>query len=71
MLSNDATLMQIQSGRTVPLKGLCHEMNIFLKAYNNKWVLFVQALMVFRNFCFLVDEKIKLNDLACFFELTY
>jgi hypothetical protein len=27
-LSNDTTLMQIQSGRTVPLKGLSHEMNL-------------------------------------------
>ncbi len=26
-LSNDTTLMQIQSGRTVPLKGLSNEMN--------------------------------------------
>ncbi len=30
-LSNATTLMQIQSGRKVPLKGQCHEMNIFLK----------------------------------------
>ncbi len=27
--------------------------------------------MVFTNLCFLVDEKIKLKILACFFEITY
>ncbi len=32
------------------LKGLCHEMNIFLNAYNNKLVLSVLALY---NFLFL------------------
>ncbi len=35
------------------LKGLCHEMNIFLKTYNNKKVLSVHALMVFTIFLFL------------------
>jgi len=29
------------------LKGLCHKMNISFKAYNNKKVLYVHALMVF------------------------
>jgi hypothetical protein len=28
-------------------------------------------LLVFTIFCFLVDEKIKLNVLACSFEITY
>jgi hypothetical protein len=46
-------------------------MNLFWKAYNNKKVLFIQALMVFTKFCFLVDEKIKLKDLACSFEIDY
>jgi hypothetical protein len=40
------------------LKGLCHEMNIFLKTYNNKWVLSVHELIVFTTFRILVDEKI-------------
>ncbi len=39
------------------LKGLCHKMNIFLKDYNNKQVLSVHALKVFKIICFLVDEK--------------
>jgi hypothetical protein len=29
------------------LKGLCHEMNIFLRIYYNKYVLSLHALMVF------------------------
>jgi hypothetical protein len=45
-------------GGWVFLKGLCHEMNIFLKTYNNKQVLSVHVLIVFTFFCFLVDEKI-------------
>jgi hypothetical protein len=45
-------------------------MNIFLKAYNNKLVLSVHALIVFTIF-FLVDENIKLRVLACSFEITY
>jgi hypothetical protein len=32
-------------------------MNICLKAYNKKWVLSLHALIVFKNFCFKVDEK--------------
>ncbi len=40
----------------------------FLKAYNNKYLLSVHALMVFTIFCFIVDEKIKFKVLACFFE---
>jgi hypothetical protein len=37
------------------LKVLCHEMNIFLKAYDNKQVLSVRALVpvvIFTIFCF-------------------
>ncbi len=35
------------------LKVLCHEMNIFLKAYDSKQVLSVRALVViFTIFCF-------------------
>ncbi len=45
------------------LKGLCHAMNSFLKA-----VLYM--LIVFTTFCFFVDEKIKLKDFACSFEIT-
>ena len=52
------------------LQGLCHEMNIFLRDYNNKLVISVHALVVFTLFCFLVDEKNKLKVLACFFEIT-
>jgi hypothetical protein len=40
-------------------------MNIFLKAFNNKYVLSVHALIVFTIFCSLVDEKINLKFLAC------
>jgi hypothetical protein len=42
-------------------------MNIFLKAYINKQVLYVHALIVFPIFCFLGDEKIKLK--ACSLKL--
>jgi hypothetical protein len=52
------------------IKGLFHEINSFLKAYNNKKVLSVHALIVFTILCFLVDETIKLKVLACFFEIT-
>jgi hypothetical protein len=52
------------------IKGLYHDMNSFLKAYNNKKVLSVHALIVFTILCFLVDETIKLKVLACFFEIT-
>jgi hypothetical protein len=53
------------------LKGLCHEMKFFFKAYYNKLVLSVHALVVLTIFCFLVDEKMKLKVLACSFEITY
>jgi len=43
----------------------------FLKVYNNKKVLSVRALIVFTIFYFLVDEKIELKVLVCFFEITY
>ncbi len=36
------------------LKGLCHEMDILLKAYNNNYLLSVQVLKVFAIFCCLV-----------------
>ncbi len=36
-----------------PLKGLCHEMNIFLKAYTNKQILSAHALVFFKFFLFL------------------
>ncbi len=45
------------------------EMNIFLKAYNNKQVLSVHALIVFTIFCFFVDEKIKLKVLLASLKL--
>ncbi len=44
------------------LKELCHEMNNFLKAYYDKYVLSVHALIVF---------TILLKVLACSFEITY
>ncbi len=45
-------------------------MNIFcLKAYNNKQVLSVHALILFKIFSFLVDEKIKLKVLSISFEI--
>jgi hypothetical protein len=47
------------------LKGLCHEMNIFLKAYNNKYVLSLHAMIVFTIIFFSVDKKIKVKVLAC------
>ncbi len=37
----------------------------FLKAYNNKYVLSVHALIVFTIFCFLDDEKIYYYYLKC------
>jgi hypothetical protein len=46
-------------------------MNIFLKAYNKKQELSVNALTVFKISYFLVDEKIELKVLACSFEITY
>ncbi len=46
-------------------------MNIFLTAYTIKEVLSVDALLVFTTFCFLVDEKIKLQVLAYTFEIIY
>jgi hypothetical protein len=39
------------------LKGLCHEMNNFLQAYYDKYVLSVYALIVFTTFCFLLELK--------------
>jgi hypothetical protein len=53
------------------LEGMCHGMNIFLKAYNIKKVLSVHALIGFTVFGVLVDEKIKLKVLACSFETTH
>ncbi len=47
-------------------KGLCHEMNNFLKVLNIKSVLSVYALIVFNFFCCFVMEKIKDKVLACF-----
>jgi hypothetical protein len=43
----------------------------FSKADNNEQVFSVHALIVFTIFCFLVDEKLELKGLACFFEITY
>jgi hypothetical protein len=45
-------------------------MNIFLKAYNNILVLSVHVLIVFKKFCFLVGEKIKVKVLVCSCEIT-
>jgi hypothetical protein len=50
---------------------MCHEMNICLYAENNKQMLYVHVLIVFTIFCFLADKKIKLEVLACSFEITY
>jgi hypothetical protein len=46
-------------------------MNTFLKAYNNKKILSVHALIELTIFCFSIDEKINLKVLACSFEITY
>ncbi len=54
--------------QSLVLKGLCHEISIFWKVYNNKQVLSVHAMIDY--FCFLVEEKIKLKVLACSFEIT-
>jgi len=43
--------------KTMALKGLGHEMNLFLKAYNNQQVLSVSALIVFTIFCLFKDTK--------------
>ncbi len=52
------------------LQGLCHEMNNFLKAYYDKYVLSVHALILFKFFGFLLEWKIKLKVLACSFGIT-
>jgi hypothetical protein len=39
----------------VYVKRLCHEMNNFLEANNDKNVFFVLALIVLINFCFLLE----------------
>jgi hypothetical protein len=39
-------------------------------AHTYQQVLAVHERIVFTIFCFLVDEKIKLKFLACFFEIT-
>ncbi len=54
-----------------PLKGLCHEMNNFLKAFYDKNVLSVHALIVFQIFVSYLNEKTKLKVLACSFKITY
>ncbi len=41
-------------------KGIESRDEYVLKAYNNKWVLSVHALIVFIFFCFLLHEKIEL-----------
>ncbi len=43
-------------------KAIVSQDEYLLKAYNNKKVLSVRALIVFTTFCFLDDEKIKLKD---------
>jgi hypothetical protein len=43
---------------------------VFLKAYNNKLVFFVKALIIFLFVCFLADEEIKLTVLACSLKIT-
>jgi hypothetical protein len=45
------------------LKGNVSREEYFLKVYNNRYFLY--------NLFVLFDEKIKLNVLACFFEITY
>jgi hypothetical protein len=46
------------------LKGLCNEMNIVLKAYSNKQVLQVQALIVFfLNFLILRSQSSSIAPL--------
>ncbi len=57
-------MIHIETYLCIRLKGLCHEINTLLKAYNNKKVLSVHALIVFTIFYFLIDEKIKLKVLA-------
>ncbi len=68
--SNDTSVdLPLLSDFTVPLidnrradwSEMCHKMNIFLKVYNKKIGTSVQALIVFRNFCFIVNKKIKLK----------
>jgi hypothetical protein len=55
-------------GLLVSLKGLCHEMNIFLLLYKVNLVLSVYALVVFK---ILFVKKIKCQVFTCFFENTY
>ncbi len=62
----EALLMLCRYPTTAFLKGLCHEMNNFLKAFKIKLpvVLSVYAPVVFKLFCCLVMEKIKDKVLA-------
>ncbi len=54
----------IRKGDVTILKGLCHEMNTFLKAYYDKYVLPVHVLIVFTIFCFLLEWKKSHNVLS-------
>jgi hypothetical protein len=53
------------------LKGLCHQLNIFFKAYKIKSVLYCHAQMVIKFLACLVLEKNQYEVFACFFENTY
>ncbi len=53
------------------LQGLCHEITIFLMAYQVKSVLSVYALVVFKNFFVFIAKKIKFQVFTAFFENTY
>ncbi len=48
-----------------------HEMNNFFEGYDDKYVFSVHALIVFTIFVFYLNEKIKLEVLACSFEISY
>ncbi len=52
-------------------EGIVSRDEYFLKVYSNEQVLPVHALIVFKNFCCLVDEKIRPKVLACSSEITY
>jgi hypothetical protein len=46
-------------------------MNNFFEGYDDKYVFSVHALIVFTIFVFYLNEKIKLEVLACSYEITY
>jgi hypothetical protein len=67
---NSPACENLRYSRLLGLKGLCHEISIFLMLALFTWY-FLTCAKGFDNFWFFADEKNKLIVLACFFEITY